>query len=152
PDVAFGVQTLRLLIVDDPVGLKRGVSVVDLDIANCGNAIVGIVVVDLVCLNEHLLLPGLFAFNGNRGFFRRRRTRRKCQFLCGHGARPKKSAAGGRAKDGNNVGAAARGRRRGGASANDPRHQPSSWYSNAMNPVTPPTSTGNHAAATGCIS
>src|SRR5206468_7408152 len=33
----------------------------------------------------------------------------------------------------------------------DNGHYPSSWYSKAKKPVRPPTQTGNHAAAMGCI-
>ena len=33
----------------------------------------------------------------------------------------------------------------------DNSHYPSSWYSKAKKPVRPPTSTGSHAAAIGCI-
>ena len=56
PDVAFGVQALGLLVVDHPVGFERRAPIVDLHIADRGDALVGIVVVDLLGANEHLLL------------------------------------------------------------------------------------------------
>ena len=102
PDVTFGVQTLRLLIVNDAVGLQSGVAVIDLDVADGGNAVVGIVVVDLGRLNEHLLLPGLFALKSNLGFFRRRRPRWKRQFLCRRRDRRNQSATGQQAEDSGN--------------------------------------------------
>ena len=80
PDIAFGVQTLGLLVVDDLVGFESRAAVIDLHVADGGDAIVGIVVVDLGRLHEHLLLPGLFALDGDLGFFRRRRPRWKCEF------------------------------------------------------------------------
>ncbi|HEY4975276.1 MAG TPA: hypothetical protein VII41_16800, partial [Steroidobacteraceae bacterium] len=37
------------------------------------------------------------------------------------------------------------------AGGDDDSHYPSSWYSKAKKPVRPPTNTGSHAAAIGCI-
>ena len=42
-------------------------------------------------------------------------------------------------------------RRRPQLAGGDNGHYPSSWYSKAKKPVRPPTHTGNHAAAMGCI-
>ncbi len=42
-------------------------------------------------------------------------------------------------------------RRRPQLAGGDNGHYPSSWYSKAKKPVRPPTHTGNHAAAIGCI-
>ena len=104
-------------------------------------------------LHEHLLLlPGLFARHGDLGFFQRRRLR-KLQFLRDRRRGRKQAAADQKAEEGSNLcdAAAVRpGRRR--TSVSQPRHHPSSWYNNAINPVRLPTSTGNQAAATGCIS
>src|SRR4029453_11966766 len=42
-------------------------------------------------------------------------------------------------------------RRRPQLAGGDNGHYPSSWYNKAKKPVRPPTQTGNHAAAIGCI-
>jgi hypothetical protein len=41
--------------------------------------------------------------------------------------------------------------RRASLAGGDNGHYPSSWYSKAKKPVRPPTHTGNHAEAMGCI-
>jgi hypothetical protein len=43
-------------------------------------------------------------------------------------------------------------RRRPSLAGGDNGHYPSSWYSKAKKPVRPPTNTGSHAEAIGCIS
>ena len=42
-------------------------------------------------------------------------------------------------------------RRRPSLAGGDNGHYPSSWYNKAKKPVRPPTHTGNHAEAIGCI-
>src|SRR5262245_20753791 len=100
PYVAFGVEALGLLIVDDAIGLERRVSVINLDIANGGDATVGVVVINLFRLNEHLLLAGLLALERNLGFLRRRRALRELQLLSGCGNRRNQSAKSQQADDG----------------------------------------------------
>ena len=66
PDVAFGVQALGGLVVDHPVGFERRVAIIDLHVADGGDAVIDVVVVDLVRLHEHLLLlAGFVARDGN---------------------------------------------------------------------------------------
>ena len=62
--VSFGVQALGFLIVDHPIGFECGVAKIKLHIANGRDALVGVVVVDLVGANEHLLLR---TFGPDRG-------------------------------------------------------------------------------------
>ncbi len=81
PDIPFGVKPFGFLIVDDPVCFEGRSSIIDLHIANRGNAVVCVVVVDLVRLNEHLLLSGFFPLQLNLGFSRRGRSLRKLQLL-----------------------------------------------------------------------
>jgi hypothetical protein len=71
-----------------------------LDIANGGDATVGVVVINLLRLNEHLLLAGLLAFERNLGFLRRRRALRELQLLSGCGGRRNQSANSQQADDG----------------------------------------------------
>ena len=52
--IAFRMQSLAALVVDHLVGFDRRPVVVDLHIADGGNQFVGVVVPDLVGLNEHL--------------------------------------------------------------------------------------------------
>ena len=52
--VAFRMQSLAALVVDHLVGFQRRPVVVDLHVADGGNQLVGVVVFDLVGLNEHL--------------------------------------------------------------------------------------------------
>src|SRR5262245_8004178 len=103
PDVAFGVQALGLLIVDDAIGLERRVSVINLDIANGGDATVGVVVVNLLRLNEHLLLAGLLALERNLGFLRSRRALRELQLLSGCGHRRNQTAKSQQTDDGSKL-------------------------------------------------
>ena len=79
-DIAFGVQALRLLIVDDAIGLEGRIAIVDLHVSDCGNALVRIVVIDLLGAHEHLLLPARAL-----GSHRRLRSRREREhFLAQH--------------------------------------------------------------------
>ena len=55
PRIAFGAQPLGLLVVDDLVRLEHRAVVVDLHIADGRDALVGVVVVDLARLHEHLV-------------------------------------------------------------------------------------------------
>lgn len=67
-DVAFGMEPLGLLVVDDPVGLDAGAVVEQLDVADRRDARIVVVVIDLGRLHEHLpVIGGL----------RRLRTRRQ---------------------------------------------------------------------------
>ena len=67
PDIALGVQALGGLVVDDAVGFQHRAAVVDLHVADGGDAVIGVVVIDLARLHEHLLLPGLVALDGDLG-------------------------------------------------------------------------------------
>ena len=58
-DVAFGVKAFGLLIVDDLVGLECRAVVVDLHVADGGDAVVVVVVIDLERLHEHLPVIGV---------------------------------------------------------------------------------------------
>ena len=81
-DVALGMQALGGLVVDDPVGFDRRVAIIDLHVADGRHAVIGIVVVDLVRLHEHLLLvAGFFPRDGDPGFRPRRRGRREAETL-----------------------------------------------------------------------
>ena len=97
------MQTFGLLVVDDLVRFECGVAVINLHAADGGNAIIGVVVVNLVRLNEHLLLTGLFAVDCNLGFFQRRRAGRELQFLRWRWRRRDQSAASQQAEDGGNT-------------------------------------------------
>ena len=61
------------------------------------------------------------------------------------------SADGGQAATMTAHGGAPPERRRQSLAGGDNSHYPSSWYSKAKKPVRPPTNTGSHAAAIGCI-
>ncbi|MFK4683386.1 hypothetical protein ABIF39_005143 [Bradyrhizobium diazoefficiens] len=57
-DVAFGMEPLGLLVVDDLVGLDAGAVVEQLDVTDRGDARIVVVVVDLGRLNQHLVVVG----------------------------------------------------------------------------------------------
>ncbi|MGY3466856.1 hypothetical protein ACVW0I_003727 [Bradyrhizobium sp. LM6.11] len=83
-DVAFGMEPLGLLVVDDLVGLDAGAVIEQLDVTDRGDARIVVVVVDLGRLNQHLVVVG---------DLRRLRTRR--QRIVGE------ALGGGRRHDGN---------------------------------------------------
>ena len=157
--VAFRLQALRLLVVGDLVGLERGAVVIDLHAADRRNPLIGIVVMDLVRLDEHLRI-GI----GLRGVELARSglllgdadplgAERGALVLLGGGfrraGRLRAEPAGDPCQRQHQAAAMQPGARTGGGR---PGHHPSSWYNRATKPVRPPTSTGSHAAATGCIS
>ena len=160
-DVALGMQALGLLVVDDLVGLDAGAVVEHLHVADRRHTLVVVVVVDLDGLHEHLpvIVDGPWRRLG--------RARIVGEALRGSRRRPAKTDHGGKrdaAEQGGDGGAdggqaapmaAQRGappeRRRPQLAGGDNGHYPSSWYSKAKKPVRPPTHTGNHAAAIGCI-
>ena len=53
PNIALHAQPLALLVLDDLIGLDGGAGIVNLQFADCGNRVVGVVVSDFGCLNEH---------------------------------------------------------------------------------------------------
>jgi hypothetical protein len=59
PRVAFGMQALGALVVDHLVGFDRRAVVVDLDVAGRRHEIVGVVIANLVSLDEHLSVDAL---------------------------------------------------------------------------------------------
>ena len=91
PDIAFRMQALGGLVVDDAVGLDLGPAIIHLHIADGGDAMVGVVVVDLLRAHEHLLLPGFICRDGDLGLFRRRQ--RRIGDLLGEGRRKRERAA-----------------------------------------------------------
>src|SRR6202011_1070464 len=125
------------------------------------HALVVVVVVDLDGLHEHLAV-GI----GDARRMRRRRTRIVGEALrCGRRCRRKLERAREQHAEQQREQRPCRGkapaiaahdhapRQRGQAhlEGGDDCHYPSSWYSKATKPVRPPTTTGNHAAAIGCI-
>ena len=78
----------------DLVGLDGGVAIIDLHVADGGHAFIGVVVIDLVRLHEHLLLPRSFAIDANLRLLVRRRTLREGEVLsCSRRRRKRKEAA-----------------------------------------------------------
>src|SRR3977135_693664 len=138
------MQALGLLIIDHPVGFERRVAEVELHVADGRHALVTVVVIDLLGAHEHLLLRG-------GGFDRRLGARRKRQHL---GERRRRAH---RAGDQHGGGRKHNQRATPGAPTSQPRmggrprHYPSSWYSSAIKPVTPPTAGGHPAAVIGPI-
>ena len=59
------MQALGFLVVDHPVGFKRGTAKIELHIPDGGDAFVGVVIVDFLRADEHLLLRTL----GANGWF-----------------------------------------------------------------------------------
>src|SRR3979409_2392642 len=138
------MQALGLLIIDHPVGFERRVAEVELHVADGRHALVTVVVIDLRGAHEHLLLRAV-------GFDRRLGARRERPHL---GERRRRAPRAGDQQGGGQQdhqrptpGAPTSQPRMGGR----PRHYPSSWYSSAIKPVTPPTAGGNPAAAIGPI-
>src|SRR5262249_61159209 len=54
--ISFGMQALGFLIVDHPIGFERRIAEIKLHVADGRDALVGVVVVDLLAANEHLVL------------------------------------------------------------------------------------------------
>src|SRR6187431_220077 len=155
------MQPLGLLVKDDLVGLHAGAVVEHLHVADRRHALVVVVVVHLDRLHEHLAVvvgrpwrrlwrPRIVGEALRRG----RRHHGKLQ-------RARETDPGEQGKHGG-----ANGDRAGSIAAHinappEPRrpqlaggdngHYPSSWYNKARKPVRPPTQTGSHAAAMGCI-
>ena len=67
PHIAFGVEMLRSLVVDDLVGLDRRSLVVDLHVSDRQHPLVGIVVLDFGGLHEHRRIAG-FRLARRRGW------------------------------------------------------------------------------------
>ena len=59
--IAFGAHALGVLLVDDLVGLQRGALVIDLDVADGEDAVVGVVVLQFVRAHEHLRVRVILA-------------------------------------------------------------------------------------------
>ncbi len=118
--IAFRVQAFRGLVVDDAVGLEPRALVVDLHIAHRGDAVIGVVVIDLVRLHEHLCLP----LRRHRGPFGRRQLR-EFDLLLGRRRRDRPSPRH-EGEDGGQGGKAAAEDNRGRTRARGRRHHPSS--------------------------
>src|SRR5215510_2532925 len=151
------MHALGLLVVDDAVGLERRAVVVDLNVADGRDAIIGVVVVDLVRAHEHLLagLAGRSRFGQANSSSTAGRSR-----ALGEVHHP--AALGVGLPAGANAGSKDRQRARNADGAPDVvaashdssatgrgRHHPSSWYKSATNPVTPPKNGGKTAATAG---
>ena len=57
--ISFGMQALGFLVIDDPVGFERRIAKIELHIADSRNALIGVIVVNFLRANEHLLLRTL---------------------------------------------------------------------------------------------
>ena len=151
------MQALGLLIVDDLVGLQRRSVVVDLNAANRRDARVVVIVVDLGGLDEHLPVIGplvrrLFGRPGRELVVPECLLRRCRRHVGNTEAEGHTQSQNGRHDRALTAQAnAPPERRRPSLEGGDNGHYPSSWYSKAKNPERPPTQTGNHAAASGCI-
>src|ERR1700733_11384176 len=77
-------------------------------------------------------------------------TLRRCRGCQDHAERENGSAGGQAPPMAAHAGAPPE-RRRSSLAGGDYGHYPSSWYNKAKNPVRPPTHTGSHAEAIGCI-
>ena len=118
--VSFGVQALGFLIVDHPVGFEGGTAKVELNVSDRRDALVGVVVVDLLGAHEHLLLRTLLPHDR----FRPRREHQQLSRRRRHGAGARKQREGGRKNDQRAPRrAAARQSRTVGSAC----HHPSSW-------------------------
>ena len=107
PDIAFGVQALACFRRRSTLSAsQRRAAVIDLHVADGGDAMIGVVVVDLARLHEHLLLPGLFPLDGDLGFFRRRPLR-ETQVLRERRRARKHAGADQQREDGDDAGSAA---------------------------------------------
>jgi len=154
------MQPLGLLIVDDLVRLDAGAVVEQLHVADRRHPRIVVVVVDLIGLHEHLAIIGRTL--GDRlgrsrviGEALRKSGRRGCQpkgrqqqaeydgkdrfpdaghahTVAAHGTTPAK-------------------RSQFWLEGGNHSHYPSSKYNKAKKPVRPPTHTGSHAEAIGCI-
>src|SRR5262249_2536196 len=148
PDVPFGAQALGLLVVDDFVRLEPRTAVVDLNVADGDDAVVRVVVVELVGLHQHLRVG---IARRNSGARRRRAVRPAHPTLVETTVR---LVAGAALRQGLLRGDA-RGQREqkknargdGAAPAEPTRacwasggcgHHPSSWYNRTTSPVTTP--------------
>ncbi len=155
PRIAFGTHPLRGLLVDDPVGLERRALVVDLDAAVREDAVVGVVVLQFVRPHHHLRVRvGLASLEA------RRRGRNVRDRGYADPGRVRFRELGGRRTQAkhNRHGRSADQRHPPAASTDIPwpsvnrsGHYPSSWYKSTTKPVSPPASTGNHAATAACI-
>ncbi len=160
-DIAFGMKPLGLLVVDHLVGFDAGAVVEQLHVADRRHPRIVVVVIDLDRLDEHLSIIGGARRSRARRLrvvakaLRRRRYRRRNierdgkrqadnqseQGAAMHGQAPSMAAHDRAALERNHTPLA----------GGDDCHYPSSWYNKAKKPVRPPTSTGSHAAAIGCI-
>ena len=160
-DIAFGMQPFGLLIVDDLVGLDAGAVVKHLHVADRRHPRIVVVVIDLDRLDQHLSVVGdarrsrpvrhrIVGKALCRGRGRQGNAEHAGQQQPGHEGEDS-SANCGQAEAMTAHGSAPPGCRRPSLEGGDSGHYPSSWYSKAKKPVRPPTHTGSHAAAIGCI-
>jgi hypothetical protein len=160
-DVAFRMQPLGLLVVDDLVGLHAGAVVEHLHVADRRHALVVVVVVHLHRLYGHAAVIahrprrrlGRARVVGEalrRGGNRQGKLERASQEQPGQQGKHR-YANGSQTGSMAVHGGAPPERRRPQLAGGDNGHYPSSWYNKAKKPVRPPTQTGNHAAAMGCI-
>ncbi len=160
-DVAFRMQPLGLLVIDDLVGLHAGAVVEHLHVADRRHALVVVIVVHLDRLHEHpavvvgrpwrrLGRPRIVGEALRRGRHRQGKLDRARENESAE-QRKHRNAKGSHASSiAAHIGAPPE-RRRPQLAGGDNGHYPSSWYNKAKKPVRPPTQTGNHAAAIGCI-
>ena len=105
PDVTLGAQALAVLVIDDLVGLQGRAAIIDLHAADRGYPMIGVVVVNLARLHEHLLLPGFVTVEIDR-LLDWGRGCRKGQPLRGSRRKRAHAAASQNGEDGNNFGGA----------------------------------------------
>ena len=144
--VAFRLHALGGLVVGHLVGLDGGAVLIDLHIADSGDALVVVVVMNLDRLQQH---RRFFALRTRRGFLDRR-PYREVHELSLRRRNIKPAAGNDRCRAPQDQAALLHSltpqrRARGGAA----HHQPSSWYNKTTNPVMAPIAAGIHAAIIG---
>ena len=155
------MQPLGLLVIDDLVGLHAGAVVEHLHVADRRHALVVVVVVHLDRLHEHLAVvvgrpwrrlgrPRIVGEALRRRRHRQGKLQRARENDPGEQGKHRGANGGQTFSIAAHIGAPPE-RRRPQLAGGDNGHYPSSWYNKAKKPVRPPTQTGNHAAAMGCI-
>ncbi len=130
---------------------------VNLDVTDRQHALVVVVVVDLGRLDEHLaVVRPRWRFGAGRLRIEGETLRGRRRYRCSLDQSRERKRCDDRQNRGHDDSVAAHSRAppvggRQSLAGGDNGHYPSSWYNKAKKPVRPPTHTGNHAAATGCI-
>jgi hypothetical protein len=145
------MQPLGLLIVDDLVRLDAGAVVEQLHVADRRHPRVVVVVVDLVGLHQHLpvirrTLRDRLGRSWIVGEALRERVRGEPE-----GARQQQAKSYGHRARATTHDSTLAQREQSSAEGGNHSHYPSSKYNKAKKPVRPPTHTGSHAEAIGCI-